>query len=429
MSSNQRPTSAELVCLYCGAPELHRGPFAPEWTKLREFAPNFVAHLVQEGWIEPIHPGGHAVGDATRMAQRVGDANLARTLCGHRYERVYFERLRDLEERLGERPQTSGPEVRRELFALVIESSRYRREDGTAWAPSRKVVAEAIYELALLRKRLPTLAEISTSDSDSLIHSSGILCMQPDPWLLVRSLVQLLRAAPVPTLTLTLRYWRDTYISEWPLPSEPTQEDRELAHDREIERERELKRELEWIETGNVDAHELYVAKPPLPSGGWSRIPAELAYSLHDVVVDAERDDPALRQFRTKFSRYLLDRLKPHGPSYEENPVWRVGCLRAVDALQINPENTGHRTVYAVAEKDPHESVRAAATTVYPRIRRSGALHTSVRRVVLNAIWELFRAHMLALGAAIDEPGAEQTKREMIRRTTRWSKEGSHPKT
>jgi hypothetical protein len=72
-------------------------------------------------------------------------------------------------------------------------------------------------------------------------------------------------------------------------------------------------------------------------------------------------------------------------------------------------------------EKDPHEAVRETAKAVYPRIRRGGSLHTSPRRAVLNAIWELFRAHMLALGVVVDEAGAARTKREMIRRTTRPS--------
>lgn len=422
MSSNPRHTDAETVCLYCGAPQAHLGPFAPDLAKLRTFVARFVALLEQQGWVELTHQGGFEPSQAGRVAQRLRLDDPARVLCGHRYARIYFERLRHLEDRLGERPQASDPEDRRELFALGIESSRYRREDGTEWTPTRKVVAEAIYELALLRKRLPTIADIATSDRDALVHSSGILCLQPDPWLLVRSLVQLLRAAPVATLAPTLKYWRDAHISSWAAPNEPSQEDREHAHDQEIadQRRRSL---MDERAAGNVGSETLYVGAQPLPPEGWSQIPAELAYSLHNVVTAAEKADPALRDLRTRFSRYLLDRLKPHEHNYEKDHTWRVGCLRAVDALQINPDNTGHRTVYVVAEKDPHEGVRDAASSIYPRIRRGGTLHTPPRRAVLNAIWELFRAHMLALGAVVDETGAAQTKREMIRRTTRPSQE------
>jgi hypothetical protein len=346
-------------------------------------------------------------------------------LCGHRFEIIYFDWLRHLEDRLGERPQASDPLDRRELFALAIEFSNYRREDGTRWRASRKVAAEAIYELALLRKRIPDIADLSTLDHDMLKHCSGILCEQPDPWLLVRSLIQLLRAAPVPTLTHTLKYWHDTHVSSWPLPNAPTKEDLELARDAEVEIERFRLQPDEHI-AGKGDLPKLFVYKgAPLPPAGWSEIPKELAYSLHDVIADAESSDQDLCHLRTKFSRYLLDRLKPSEPTYERHHIWRIGCLRAADALQINPDNKGHRTVYVVAEKDPHDAVRETAAMVYPQIRRGGALHASPRRAVLNAIWELFRAHMLALGEVVDETGAAQTKREMIRRTTRPSKEGN----
>ena len=422
MSSNPTFTDAAAACPYCGASQAHLGPFAPKLATLHEFAPRFVERLRQQGWIEAAHQGGVEPSQAGRVAQRLGVDEPTRVLCGHRFARLYFERLRQLEDQLGERPQVSDPEDRRELFALVIESSRYRREDGAEWTPSRKVVAEAIYELALLRKRLPDIADLATSDRDALVHSSGILCLQADPWLLVRSLVQLLRAAPVPTLAPTLKYWRDAHVSSWPMPNSPSQEDCDLARDLEVDDER-LKSLLDERVAGNVDSQKLFVGAPPLPPEGWSLIPAELAYSLHNVVADAESSDQELRHLRTKFSRYLLDRLKPSESAYERDHCWRIGCLRAADALQINPDNKGHRTVYVVADKDPHDAVRETAAAVYPRIRRGGALHASPRRAVLNAIWELFRAHMLALGAVVDETGAAQTRREMIRRTTRPSKE------
>lgn len=421
MSSHLPHADADTVCPYCSAPRAHLGPFTPAYSTLRDFAPRFVAELTKKGWIEPTLRGGIEPRHAAHAAQRLGVSEPARVLCGHRYERVFFERLEFLESRLGERPQASDPEDRRELFALVIESSRYRRDDGTEWSPSQKVVAEAIYELALLRKRLPTIATLADSDRNALVHSSGILCMQSDSWLLVRSLIQLLRVAPVPTLTPSLRYWRDAHVSSWTRPSEPSQEDQELARDQEIDDERR-RAMIDERSASDVESHSRFV-RDPLPPDGWSRIPAELAYSLHRVVARAEEADPALHHLRTKFSRYMLDRLKPHEREYEQDPTWRIGCLLATDALQINPDNTGHRTVYVVADKDPHEAVRKAAASVYPRIRRGGALQTSPRRSVLNAIWELFRAHMLALGVELDETGAAQTKREMIRRTTRPSQE------
>jgi hypothetical protein len=425
MSSKPNHADANTVCLYCGAPQpaADRGPFAPDLGKLGEFAPRFVAQLKQQGWIEPTHQGGFEPSQARRAAQRLGVEEPARVLCGHRYEIAYFDRLRHLEDQLGERPQASDPLDRHELFALAIPFSNYRREDGRRWRASRKVAAEAIYELALLRKRIPDIADLSALDHDMLNYCSGILCEQPDPWLLVRSLVQLLRAAPVPTLTPTLKYWHDAHISSWTSTNESTQEDQDLALDAEAENKRYQSQLAEWAAgKGDLPRFE-YKGAQPLPPAGWSKIPSELAYSLHNIVADAQSSDQDLYHLRTKFSRYLLDRLKPSEPTYERDHFWRIGCLLAAEALQINPDNKGHRTVYVVAEKDPHDAVRKTALAVYPRIRRGGTMHASPRRVVLNAIWELFRAHMLALGVVVDETGAAQTKREMIRRTTRPSKE------
>ena len=121
MSSNPTYTDAATACPYCGASQAHLGPFAPKLATLREFAPRFVELLKQEGWIEAAHQGSVESSQAGRAAQRLGVDEPARVLCGHRYARVHFERLRHLEDQLGERPQASNPEDRRELFALVIE--------------------------------------------------------------------------------------------------------------------------------------------------------------------------------------------------------------------------------------------------------------------------------------------------------------------
>lgn len=423
MSSDISGAADDAVCLYCGAARAAWGPFAPNLDELGQSFPRLAAWIRHQGFIQATH-GAVDANARDQLASHIGSHAQSKGLCGHRFEDLYFRWLSELEIQLQPRPQESDPAIRRELFELVASFPNCKTNTGVKWTASQKVVAEAVYTVALLRKRLPGMVDFCDEDQKELYRAVEILLRQPDPWILVRSLIQLLRAAPVPTLAPDLRYWLHAeVVSPWPMPVMPSAEDRVHAEDLELanQRQKAWDEERAAHPEAKIDwAKRLMGGKPP-PPDGWSMIPMELAYSLHDFIGPAEKSDPALGRLRTKFARYLLDRLKPQESDYEHDHSWRIGCLRAVEALQINPADKGHRTVFVLMEKDPHEAVRQTAKAVYPSIRRAGVLHASPRRAVLNALWELFRAHMVALGVTLDEAGAARTKREMIRRTTRPS--------
>jgi len=165
-------------------------------------------------------------------------------------------------------------------------------------------------------------------------------------------------------------------------------------------------------------------ALEPVPPR-WSWLPSTLVAIIHWRAGIEQKSDPELREPRSVFARFLLDRLKPRPDgdaalTVEPEAVWRRCCIRAVRELAVNPEGRGHRTLHHVMEKDPDEDVRAAATEAYDDVRRAdGSMgDASPRRRLVAALWWLRQAHRVALGLDIDPVGARRTRQKEISYTT-----------
>lgn len=168
-------------------------------------------------------------------------------------------------------------------------------------------------------------------------------------------------------------------------------------------------------------------ADPPLEPVPlrWSWLPSTLVALVHSRGRTEQRADPELREVRSAFARFLLDRLKPRADGeaalrIEPDAAWRRCCIRAVRELAINPEGRGHRTLHRVAESDPDEDVRTAARDAYDDVRRADGStgDSSPRRRLVAALWWLRQAHRLALGLDIDPAGARRTRQKEISYTT-----------
>lgn len=166
---------------------------------------------------------------------------------------------------------------------------------------------------------------------------------------------------------------------------------------------------------------------PPLESVPirWSWLPSTLVALVHSRGRTEQRADPELREVRSAFARFLLDRLKPRADGdpalrIEPDAAWRRCCIRAVRELAVNPEGRGHRTLHHVAESDPEEGVRTAAREAYDDVRRADGStgDASPRRRLVAALWWLRQAHRTALGLDIDPAGARRTRQKEISYTT-----------
>lgn len=176
--------------------------------------------------------------------------------------------------------------------------------------------------------------------------------------------------------------------------------------------------------------------EPPPP---WRRIPELFAGAVHLLARKEQEHDHTLHDVRSKFARFLLERLttrtekaKPKdsepavasrtepGPK-EPSAMWRLVSIRAALELHVNPEGRGHRILHHAAEHDPDPDVRKLARSAYGRLRASPKLPDSVspRRALLAAFWWLRQAHLIELGMPIDAVGAQRTLRKEVRYTTR----------
>lgn len=159
---------------------------------------------------------------------------------------------------------------------------------------------------------------------------------------------------------------------------------------------------------------------PPTP---WNKLPATILYMFHGAASKAEETDPELVDLRGEFARFALDRLKTDkaGLPVEKAPEWRIAYIKAAVDLCINPDGRGHRILHHVAENDPDPKVRETAKIAYGELRRGIKVPAgySVRRPFIDAFWQLRKGHLLALGMPVDEVGANATREEDSRRTTK----------
>ena len=410
MSSEPLSASEVDPCPCCGstaaAPFL--GPRELPLSHWRRASPAFAQWLAVRGWPDAWRLDGY---EADRWTPR-------RSPCSHEQSSRAAEYLAHLEAQLAESPDLTPASARHDLLRFLdtlLCMDRTRAARARLTAPMR---ALAVYELRSLASRLPRLDALGDIDLDILRASVVVLIESGQSWPLTRALVELLRAAPVPTLAPDLKYWGDRLVTDWPpLTGFSTQENSELAADADDEKAHQKRRfearEYQYAPRGITES------KPP---AGWAQIPSELGYALHYVFADAEDSDPQLERLRNEFARHLLRRLKP-GDNFDPSVEWRIGYIHAVVALRVNPDGRGHRVLHHVQSEDPSPQVKDAARTAYPKLRACPGLTGSPRRACLDAIWELFRAHMRALDAEVDEAGALRVKREMIRRTTRPKEE------
>lgn len=415
MSSEQFSSSDPVPCPGCGSTASAQllGPREFPLKHWRRAAPSFAAWLADRGWPEDWSDHGR-VGTELGWAARVSP-------CSHQQSTHALAYLGNLEAQLAEKPEDTPAPVRRELLAFLDTLLCMPKPEGAQQRLTGSMRAHAVHELTSLAARLPHAATFSDEDHDTLHWGVTVLVGSRQAWTLTRALIELLRAAPVPTLAPDLKYWGDRLVTDWqPLAKSPTPEDAELAADAANAAEEDSHRR-QRLKRGEVPLalHGITESEPP---AGWAQIPSELGYALHHVFADAEDSDPQLERLRIEFARYLLRRLKP-GDRFEPSVEWRIGYIHAVVALRVNPDGRGHRVLHHVQSEDPSPQVKVAARTAYSKLRACAGLTGSPRRACLDAIWELFRAHMRALDAEVDEAGALRVKREMIRRTTRPKEE------
>ncbi|MCC7072536.1 MAG: hypothetical protein IT383_14505 [Deltaproteobacteria bacterium] len=156
---------------------------------------------------------------------------------------------------------------------------------------------------------------------------------------------------------------------------------------------------------------------------------SQLMWSFQAFARFEQSEDRDLLALRTELARFCVERCKTNkerGEPTEPNPVWRAAALRALGELGVNPDGKAHQLLHRLIEDDHGDAdVRAAAKRVYPAVRQKSALPAdmSPRRAVLNALWWFRQAHLVALGVEVDADGAQRTRSEEARFTT---KGGAH---
>lgn len=154
-----------------------------------------------------------------------------------------------------------------------------------------------------------------------------------------------------------------------------------------------------------------------------------VANLFHEYASSEKQRDTDLRDLRSEFARFCLDRLRSRhksgdlptdddGAMLEPSPDWRRAYIRAIRELRVNPGGRGHRVLHWVSKNDPHEELRGEAATAYRELTRRTMLPpgTSPRRALFAAYWHLRVAHLQAIGHPVDETGATRTRQKETRR-------------
>lgn len=244
----------------------------------------------------------------------------------------------------------------------------------------------ASFTLAQIRREL---AGVAKGDADEAERCFGLwlktyhlathcLLIVDDLAFLMSQLLQLLRASPVAVVGEDLSYWRD----------------RRMA--------------------------------------GPNIIGLNLINAVHGMATKSREEDPKLRGVREELALFCLSRLgQKKGEKcgdglaraetmVEPDPYWRACYMHAVDALRVNPDNKGHRTLYWSMKHDPEAEVREVAKELYPRVERKRDIAdgSSPRRPLITAVWWMLQAHRLSLGLDVDDTAIHATLAAMVRRTT-----------
>lgn len=101
----------------------------------------------------------------------------------------------------------------------------------------------------------------------------------------------------------------------------------------------------------------------------------------------------------------------------EPSPLWRAAYVRALRELNGNPNGHVFRMLEAVSNRDASTKVRTEAKEALESIGKIQGNYSrkSHRRAMLNAWFELRRAHMNEVGQPINEDAAEELRWREIR--------------
>jgi len=341
-----------------------------------------------------------APGDQSLLFSREPDADALQTTGLQQYYCDVAECIADLA-----KPQPAAflehPALRAAQVQL-LENERFwygylafARDPSKAQSEDRKwLAAHADRLLGALRPKIKSLGRpgvghdpLCAVDTDCVDHPfyAAFLARSASLWKGLKPLLLAFRDLPVQGVGVDLRYWIDLRASDNP-----------------------------------PDAACLF---------------RQIADLLHAHSAEEQRSDPGLRKVRTEFGLFCLSRLKPAphklgagplGPPTEPDPRWRLGYVRALSELEVNPKGEGHHVLHRAMENDPDVEVRAAAMKAYEQVRqiRGSELREGVspRRLVFAALWHLRYAHLLALGIKPDEERAQSTRDRELRYTTRAAK-------
>jgi hypothetical protein len=146
-------------------------------------------------------------------------------------------------------------------------------------------------------------------------------------------------------------------------------------------------------------------------------------------------DKEQLNQLRIDMANDFAEYLKPANKTrqienyteYEQNepgfdlnytepsPFWRYAYLRALADLGVKIDDRGHyfeKILENVSESDPSEEIRKTAKKVKEKLNaiRNGSAGGNQKKRLFEAFWWLKYAHMLSLGAEVNEKGALETR-------------------
>lgn len=177
---------------------------------------------------------------------------------------------------------------------------------------------------------------------------------------------------------------------------------------------------------------------PPAPPDPWYRLPGTLSNLVHWHVRREQAAQPDLRDLRSEFAEFCLQRLgtrekaKDRGEGLivdqdmiEPSQVWRHCYVLALRELRSNPRRRGHRRLDWLAKNDPSPHVRRDAGAAAKELRHGVKLPdgSSPRRAIFAALWQLRQAQFLAprgelrSGVEIDPVGARRTRQKEVQRT------------
>lgn len=155
---------------------------------------------------------------------------------------------------------------------------------------------------------------------------------------------------------------------------------------------------------------------PQEESDPWIRVPQLIHYILKDI----EETGQGIK-VRKQLAEYLVSLLKPRDKTKEieipanldddwkkgwnpncteMHPIWRFAYIEAVVDLGVNPKGKLFYVLQHIETKDPAEFVRESARRAVKKIKslKSGVKEGSNKRYLLNAWWQLRKAHFLTLG-------------------------------